>query len=166
MQADIAIRFSTPPDEANVVRRRVGTVGTGLYASKDYLERHPIPRTPADLFGHDVVRAGPEMSQLPMETFMEQHCDPGRIALRVNSMLIRLAAVRAGLGVGLLACFVADHDPLLRRIPMDLPELGASIWLGMHEDVRRAARVRAFADHIVASFEKQQGRLLGQPSQV
>ena len=95
---------------------------------------------------------------------MEQHCNPSRITMRTNSMLVRVASVRAGLGVGLLACFVADYDPLLRRIPMELPELGEPIWLGMHEDVRRAARVRALADHVVASLERQQGRLLGQPS--
>ena len=49
----------------------------------------------------------------------------GGAALRASTLPLRAAAVRAGIGVGLLPCFLGDADPVLERLTPPVPELGA-----------------------------------------
>jgi DNA-binding transcriptional LysR family regulator len=147
LQADVAIRFGTRPQSGRVVSRRVSRVATYLYASAEYLAAKGRPRSPQDLAAHDIVRGDERMSRLVMEIFIENHASASKTAFRSNSMLSRLAAVRAGMGVGFLSAFVADPDPSLERIGLDIPALTESVWMVIHADIRRNARVRAFADY-------------------
>ena len=67
----------------------------------------------------------------------------GSVVLRASTLPLRAAAVRAGIGVGLLPCFLGDADPALERITPSVPELGAEYWVIVRRDLRRAACVRA-----------------------
>jgi DNA-binding transcriptional LysR family regulator len=50
--------------------------------------------------------------------------------------------VRAGIGVGLLPCLLADQLPDLRQIGHPAP-MALDLWLLTHNDLRNVARVRA-----------------------
>ncbi|MFX5817192.1 LysR substrate-binding domain-containing protein, partial [Acinetobacter baumannii] len=65
--------------------------------------------------------------------------------------MMLLEATRAGLGIAELAVHLAENDPLLTRI---WPERSDSydVWLVLHSDLARTARVRAVADAIIDSF--------------
>lgn len=60
------------------------------------------------------------------------------------------------LGIGLLSAFLADKDPDLVRI---LPENKdwVDIWLVLHPDLQRAARVRAVVSALEESFTRNPG---------
>ena len=66
---------------------------------------------------------------------------------RVDSILGVAHLVAAGVGAGVLPCFIGDHTPGLVRFGERLPDLGDAIWLLTHADLRNSARVRAFMDH-------------------
>src|SRR5215469_1585419 len=51
---DVAIRFNQPPDSSLIVRR-LGQFSIILCASPAYLEKHGVPRKPADLSRHRCV---------------------------------------------------------------------------------------------------------------
>jgi DNA-binding transcriptional LysR family regulator len=73
-----------------------------------------------------------------------------------------LAATRAGIGLGVHDCFVADRDPdLVRLLPQHIQHR-MEAWLVTHSDVRRSARVRAVLDFMAAAFAEDQGRLQGE----
>jgi len=146
LQADVAIRFGMRPQSERVVARRVSHAATFLYGSTEYIAVNGLPRSTQDLADHDIVRGDEQMSRLAMETFIEQHTSGARISFRSNSMLSRLAAVRAGMGIGFLSAFIADPEPSLERIEIETPELTESVWMIVHADIRRNARVRAFSD--------------------
>ena len=57
-----------------------------------------------------------------------------------------LAAVRAGIGVAILPCYLADPDPDLRRLGPEIEDLGVDLWMLTHPDLRHTARVRAVLD--------------------
>ena len=60
---------------------------------------------------------------------------------------------RAGMGVAVLPCYLADPDPGLRRVvPEPLIEATPDIWILTHPDLRRVARVRRFVDFIAEVF--------------
>jgi DNA-binding transcriptional LysR family regulator len=81
--------------------------------------------------------------------------------LRASNMPMRLGAIRAGAGRGILPCFVGDEDPLLERVTPLIPELAAEYWVIVHRDLRRAACVRAVSDWIRALFDEQRDALAG-----
>jgi DNA-binding transcriptional LysR family regulator len=67
-----------------------------------------------------------------------------------------LAAVRAGLGKSLLPCAVAEREPGLRRLGDGAPVLSRELWLLVHADLRRLARVEAmigWVERTVLAFD-------------
>ena len=59
---------------------------------------------------------------------------------------ILAAAAQAGAGVALLPRYVAAGVPGLVELPAGRPLPAREVWLAVHDDVRRAPRVRAVID--------------------
>jgi hypothetical protein len=71
-----------------------------------------------------------------------------------NSPYVQLAAMAAGVGIGIAPCCVGDEYPGLARLfPADLPEL-RPVWIVMHRDLRRVPRIRVVANAITDAFER------------
>jgi DNA-binding transcriptional LysR family regulator len=158
--ADVALRAGAQPDSPDVIARKVTDIAVALYASREYLRLHG-PVLPGSLAGHRVVRADEGRRQLAMEQALDQlGCSD--IGVRSNSMLARVAAVRHGLGPGLLPCFSGDSDPELVRIGEVLPQAAAALWLVVHADMRSNARVRAFSDHLYRELVSQRALFVGE----
>ncbi len=80
-----------------------------------------------------------------------------KVAFRGNSTAVLVRAAAEGLGVVELPSYVADRHPDLSRV---LPEHESTydVWMVVHRDTRRAARVRAVCDAIAAAFRRASGR--------
>jgi DNA-binding transcriptional LysR family regulator len=143
--ADVAVRM-TRPTQAALVARRVADTEVGLHASAAYLAAHPAPRAPADLAAHVLIGDDREAAIAP--ALHAAGAPAVRFALRSDSNLAQLAAIRAGIGIGVCQTAVAAG---LRRV---LPQFGARLetWVVMHEDLRQAARVRTLFDHLVQAL--------------
>lgn len=151
-EADLAIR-NLKPDNPDLIQRHLARKEVGLYASRGYLAAHGEPRPGTAFAGHTLVTY--QQAVLPgwSDTFCGEPTGNARIAIELNSGMMILAAVAAGLGIGELPTHMAPDYPDLVRIwpgraePYDL-------WLVMHGDLNRTARVRAVADAIVEVFEE------------
>ena len=70
------------------------------------------------------------------------------VPFRTTDSEAQIAAVRQGLGVTTLPCFVGDADPLLIRVPgTDLHMYGA-LWLLTQGETRKTKRVRLFTEFV------------------
>lgn len=96
-----------------------------------------------------------------MEQLIERHASGATLAFRSNSMLARCVAVRDGIGVGFLPCFVADAERELVRLGDVMPEASATLWILVHPDLRRNARVRAFVEYAHVELLRMKDRLAG-----
>jgi DNA-binding transcriptional LysR family regulator len=67
------------------------------------------------------------------------------------------AACASGMGITRLPCFFAE--PMLKRRTDPIP--GFDIWVLVHPDLRRSARLRLFRDEIVAAIKREEPRLKG-----
>jgi DNA-binding transcriptional LysR family regulator len=86
--------------------------------------------------------------------FTGESLDGARTTVRSNDRFLQVKATAVGLGISELACFLGDDFPELVRVwPDQVPTL-RSVWLVMHEDLRRTARVRAVAAAVAAAFEQ------------
>ncbi|AVG40631.1 LysR family transcriptional regulator [Achromobacter insolitus] len=151
-EADLAIR-NIRPDNPDLIYRHLARKEVGLYASRTYLEAHGEPRLGTAFAGHALVTY--QQAVLPgwSDTFCGEPTGNGRIGVELNSGMMIIEAVVAGLGIGQVPIHMAPLYPDLVRIwptrsePYDL-------WLVMHGDLNRTARVRAVADAIVEVFEE------------
>jgi DNA-binding transcriptional LysR family regulator len=76
------------------------------------------------------------------------------VPFRTTDGETQLTAVREGIGITTLPCFVGDADPLLSRVPgTDLHMYGA-LWLLTHGETRNTKRVRLFTEFM---FQKLAG---------
>ena len=74
--------------------------------------------------------------------------------LHVQGVAGMLAALKASGAQGFLPCFVGDQYTELRRIAEPI-EKKDRLWLLIHADLRRSARVRALLDFIVPRLMAQ-----------
>jgi DNA-binding transcriptional LysR family regulator len=69
-------------------------------------------------------------------------------ALRTDSHLAQLAAIRAGYGIGICQVPIGRRDAdLVQLLPMHVA-FGLEVWLVMHENLRGNPRMRAVFDHL------------------
>lgn len=143
-EADVAVRGTNKPP-ANLVGRRVGTIQTGLYASRAYLKalgrRHSLD-------DYRWVAPDDTLSHLEQAKWLRANVPAERVAFRSDTLVGMVEAVANGLGVGLLLCPLADARPELVPLQAPSPQLDTQLWVLTHPDLRPVARVRAFAQHL------------------
>ncbi|ESY98888.1 LysR family transcriptional regulator [Mesorhizobium sp. LNHC209A00] len=101
---DLAIRVG-PVEDSDAVVRRVAVTPLVCVGSSRYFEKHGMPKSPADLSGHNCLLYG-GLTELAKWPFTGQH---GRFSVTVrgslssNSVETIRAGVLAGVGIGLFA---------------------------------------------------------------
>jgi molybdate transport repressor ModE-like protein len=155
-EADVAIRLTnSPPD--TLIGKRILTVASTIYGSRTYLER--LRRQ-----GGDPQWIGVNCCEFH-KTWTRQCCGDQAHQFISDDTLLTLAAIREGLGVSILPCFMADTDPTLQRYCEPDPAYNLGLWVLLHPDLRRTARVLAFRDHMVAAINDQRALFEGRFAQ-
>lgn len=152
-EADLAVRVGRPSG-SGLVCRKLGEVGYSLYASRSYLAKHRTPQRGEGLAGHDLITfTGAPAATSPF--FMNESVEEARIALRCDNPLIQLQAAANGIGIAELACFLGDDCANVVRLWPGEPPALRSVWLVLHEDLRRSARIRVVSSIIGDTFRRQ-----------
>lgn len=140
-EADIAVRGTDAPPET-LVGRKVGVLQVAVYASMAYLQQ----RERAGIVGEDAW-VGPDdaLAHLPSAQWLAGHVPDERVAVRVNTLRGLYDAVAAGLGLGWLSCPIAAGMPGLVQVRPPLPAFDTDVWVLTHPDLRKVARISAFA---------------------
>jgi DNA-binding transcriptional LysR family regulator len=146
-EADIALRM-VRPDQSSLVARRIGTVALGAFAHRDYLRRRGVPRQPTDLLAHELV--GNDRNEDILRGFAALGYPVGReqFAFRTDDLMAYWQAVRAGLGIGFVAHYMARTDPDVQPVLPMLKPPPLPIWLTVHREIRTSVRIRAVYDFL------------------
>jgi len=83
-------------------------------------------------------------------------------SLKVSTADAELAAVRLGMGVTTLSCFVGDTEPLLVRVPDTPLQLHGTLWLLTQGETRRTKRVRLFTEFMASRLASYAPLLAGE----
>ncbi len=145
--ADIAVRMARP-EQASLVARRLGTVKLGLFAHRDYLKRHGMPKTLADLAHHALIGydRNPAFMQLVRSWGVDVTIED--FAFRSDSEHAQAAALRAGLGIGVSQLGIARGNPQLRRVLPEALNFSLEMWLAVHRDLRANRRIKIVYDRL------------------
>lgn len=151
--ADIAVRSCVRPKGDGVVARRFADDQWTVYCSRDYAAAHGRPDGLETLADHQFVGGGQPAVWRHYREWLVRHGLEGRIAVTHGSSTGLLAAVKAGAGLAVLPCFVADRDPALLRCLPPVGDPRRGLWLLTHERVRLTPRVRTAIDFIAAGLK-------------
>jgi DNA-binding transcriptional LysR family regulator len=146
-EADIALR-GVRPARGDFIIRRFGSWDFGLYAAKSYAASRGLKPGLTDLSGLDIITWNDEYAQVRGGPWLAEHARGAAVALTSNSRRIHHAACKAGIGVAILPCQLADREPDLICLLSSERVLSVKLWLVASRDLLRAARVRAVMDFL------------------
>jgi DNA-binding transcriptional LysR family regulator len=159
-EADVVLRPFDSGEE-NLVGRKIGRLGTGFYASRGYAGGRSLPERRGEWKGHSVIGFADQTSNLQLARWSDVVTRQAWVVMRCSSQGDMLAAVRAGLGISALSCFVAESYPdLVRVAPQKLASV-ADLWLLAHPDLVELPAVRAVIDFVADCARTDRVRLRG-----
>ncbi len=137
-EADVAVRIAGSAPE-HLIGSRVCDVAHAVYGSRALIARHGMQAGRGDYpwvaYDLSVFRG--------VDRYLAARYPQARIAMRVPRIDLLVAAIEAGMGIGILNCHVGDSSPNLRRIgPADAGKTG--LWVLTHPELKGAARISAF----------------------
>ena len=145
--ADIAIRPIAEPGPS-LVGHRLQDVRFDAFASPEYLDSAgDMP-----LFEHHWIGLVDSISASPIGRWFESKVDPDKVCLRCDSFVALRTAAEAGIGVALLPRFLGESSANLVKLAELHPGLNTGLWLLIHPDLARSARVHAFVEHFTAAW--------------
>lgn len=147
-EADIAVRM-VRPDQSSLIAKKLGNVSLGAFAHRRYLERHRSLRKPTDLLQHALIGSDADTSILRGFQAMGYPVTRDSFVLRSDDFLVQWQAVRAGLGIGFCADYMARSDrDVLPVLPGLLKIPSLPMWLAVHREIRSNPRIRAVFDFL------------------
>jgi len=136
-EADVAFRPGPNPPE-NAVGRRVCAVAWTVFG--------PSTLSMEDCEKLPWVGYSDALSRLAAVQYRRERLG-GQPIIRVNTVPAMRLMLAQGNCRGMLPCFAAHADPMLQPLRPPIPEAASVLWLLIHTDLRRNARVRLFVDH-------------------
>ena len=149
-EAHVAVSPTNTPDE-RLVGRRAAAIAFAVYGAYDYLA---LNAELDDLATHDWIKPSGALDLTPAHAWMSEELAEARVVFRVNTFMGVLDACRAGMGLALLPCFLADGDDRLTRVREPNRDLDLGLWLLTHEELRHTPRVRAFLDFMGQTIKR------------
>ncbi len=149
---DIALRTGQL-DNDNLVARRIGLFGRSVVASPRYLERFGTPKTVPDLDRHRLIAytANPQMNRWPLSTGSGECFYHARGHTRSNNIMLTLAMVRHGVGIGrvmdLLALQLIRRGDLVPILQDQIDSQQVPLHALMLQERHRLPKVRACIDY-------------------
>jgi len=153
---DLAIRIAKLPD-SSLIARKLCPGRRIVCASPGYWRRHGIPKTPADLKGHNCLM----YTYLPNPDELRFDGPDGPVAVPVSGTLhsnngdILRAAALAGIGFYFAPTFLVGDDVRagrLERVLPDYDDTSLSIYAVYPHTRHLSAKVRAFIDFLAERF--------------
>lgn len=135
---------------------RIGTFEVGLYANEEFAHRLGGEIGAADLDNPRYVRFIHDEEDA--EASLMRLCAAQQPIATSTSFLLHLALIRAGVGCGLLPCFVANKAGFVRLAP-ELPFISRPVYLSVRTELSDRVNIRAVRRWVLEGIETLNPRL-------
>jgi DNA-binding transcriptional LysR family regulator len=150
-EADIAVRMVRPTQEA-LVAKRVGNITLGMHAHKRVLDAWGRPTNLEEARRLPLIGYESETIAVRAVKAMGLDLRIDEFAFRTDNDVAQLAAIRAGLGLGICQVGLAARDPLLERVLPEVFNFDLETFVVTHEDLKDVRRVRLVFDALVSGL--------------
>lgn len=158
-EADIVITLERPERGPFIITKLTDYV-LKLYASPDYLAKHPAIRSREDLREHAFVSYIDDLLYSKELLYLDEIGKP-RLVLRSTSILAQQQAAAAGAGIAILPAFAADTDRRLQRVLGEEIEFTRTFWMLMPIELKDIARIETTWNFLREMAQGSQARMLG-----
>ena len=160
-EAEVALRIHGPGDDDQLIARRIANSPWAVFASRSYIERHGRPQRWEDLDKHAIIEFAGELADNHAARWLRSVAPKATIAIRGNSMLGVLAAVKSGAGLAPLPMLLGGSEDGLEPVLESIPEIDTKLYLVIHADLKHTPRVRAFCDFVIAEMARLRPLIMG-----
>lgn len=153
-EADLAVRITpSPPDF--LIGKKICNLQHGIYSHINLDTSESIPLV---LWHSDPKRPW----------WIELLQSKTHVALRVDDLFSMHQAVRSGIGVARMPCFLPDSikQADVVRLPFNMPLSDWGVWILSHADLRNTARINACRHFISDELTQLIPRFLGEESNI
>ncbi|MDV7338537.1 LysR family transcriptional regulator [Terasakiella sp. A23] len=155
-EADVSLRVVSEVHD-DVVGRKLSGYSKAAYCSPDYAEQMQ------DNGGEGLHWIGwmePE-GDTTAPWIKESAYPKAKLRHRIHEGVPQITLATAGVGLTQIPCFMGDRVSGLVRAPFQKPVVDQrNIWLLLHRDLRKTARVRLFVDFLAERIHKRKHELL------
>lgn len=151
-EADIAIRM-VRPEQGTLVAKKIGDVTVGAFAHRSYLARRSSICQPLDLMDHELIGGDAQTAILDGFKVMGYDVSKDLFAFRSDDLIVQWQAVRAGLGIGFVASYMARTDPDVVQVLPDVLRIAPlPMWLAVHREIRTSGLIRSVYDFLAKAL--------------
>ncbi len=152
-EADVAMRVIQSPEES-LIGKKVITFASAVYGSREYIAHLKKSGESPNWIGTECCNFH--------RGWTRGVCPEGHHNFTIDDTGLAHQAIRHGVGLSFLPCFIGDMDSELERYPMPSEaRYGLDLWMLFHEDLRHTMRVRVFRDFILEEIEAKRELLEG-----
>jgi len=152
-EADVAIRLTAAPPDY-LIGRKVANLHHGIYshANMDFSKQVYIISWSSDL---------------ALPAWAKEQYPQAKTAMRVDDLYSMYAAVKAGVGIARMPCYLPDiiGDTSVKRLPIELPLSPWGVWVLSHVDLRHTAKVRCCREFLTERLLRRKALFEGNESQ-
>jgi len=159
-EADIAISFSRP-ESGRLIAWKLCDYRLRLYATRDYLAKHPPITCVEDLSRHGFVSYIEDLIEMPELRFFDNTIKNAHVVFRSTNVSAQYNAILDGIGLGMVHCFMAQRENSLQVILPEQISVERTYWLLVHEDLRHVARVDAVCKFLTRILSENSGLMMG-----
>ncbi len=145
-EADLVLAENLPA-KGDVVSRKLGSMDIAIYGANSYVARHKHARDERRYSKCDWIGFDAEHQYMPVAGWLSEKRHAPATYRFTNAVAI-FEGTRAGAGLALLPCWIADPEPSLVRVSPVLEELTKPMYALFAADRRRDPTIRAVASAI------------------
>ncbi|WP_375553464.1 LysR family transcriptional regulator [Roseovarius mucosus] len=161
-EADLSVTLD-PTKASPYHSEKIVDYALRVYGTRQYLGDHIPITTPDHLLNHPFAGYIEDMIFARGLDYLGDVHPKIRPVFKSSSIFNQLAAVRAGLCLCVLPCYIARHyDDLVPVLPSEITIL-RSYWLTCHRDVRAMLRERAVMEFIKTHMQIHRDHLMPWP---
>ncbi len=163
-EADIAIAVERPKSTSMIVTK-LCDYKLQLYVHADYLKHLPEQTIElTDLAQHKWVSYVDNLlftDELSYSKELATHLNkPLKPSFSSTSIISQYSAIKSGLGIGILPCFVGDLDNSLIKLHEQQINIVRSFWLVTHPESKRLSHVATVWDYLKQLVNEQETLLM------
>jgi DNA-binding transcriptional LysR family regulator len=160
-EADIAIRPSDRPGDG-LIGRRAGKLAHAFYCATPLLRKNGVPKSVSDLSRFRVCLLSARFEHHTAATWWRRDIRKRmNVSFVANTEMSLAAAIGAGMGIGILPCFLGDRLKGVRRVKTITVGQPVDIWLVTHAALKQNKVVSGLIGFLATAMRRDAAKLAG-----
>lgn len=153
LETDIAVQF-VEPTNASVVKKKLGVLHMGVFASRSYLEQHGTPNSIDELENHHIAfQSSDQIDEKFLIAMLGERVAKRALRVKTQSSVGLFQAIRMN-NMGVMPTYT--HLLGLKLVPVPIiTNFKETIWLAYNPEAAKRPAVRLVIDEIIQCFDKK-----------